>query len=113
LNRLRTIRKEIYGAFTLSHQVDGPSLHIHINNGFAYAHYFAAGTAVANAGYQPTGMTPSGCPESVYFVQTDGSESYAFEMSHTAICSLDAVYDAAIEFLHDPALPKCITWLAL
>src|SRR5262245_48885397 len=79
LNRLRTIRKGTFGAFTLSHQTDSPSLHIYINDEFAYIHYFANNTS-DNAGYQAAGMTPSACPESVYFVQTDGSESYAFEM---------------------------------
>jgi hypothetical protein len=112
LTRLRTTRQGNCGAFTLYHQDGGPSLHIHINQDFAYVHYFDDATG-SNAGYQPTGMTPIGCPKSVHFVQTDGSESYAFEMTHAAICSPDAAYDAAVEFLHNPGLPKCIKWLAL
>jgi Immunity protein Imm1 len=114
LDRLRTIRKGNYGAFILSHNDDGPFLYVHIHSGFAYVHYFDDMSG-ANAGYQPTDMTPHGCPQSIRFVQIDGSESSgcAIEVPEAAFCSLDAAYSAAVEFLHSSKLPQCITWLAL
>ena len=114
LGRLRGVRKGKYGAFVLAHNEVGPLLFVHINGEFAYVHYFDD-LSGKNAGYQATGMTPPDCPESVLFVQTDGSEGSgsAIEMPDSTICSRDVAYRAAVEFLHDPAKPSCINRFAL
>jgi hypothetical protein len=112
LDRLRTVRKGRYGAFILSHDERGPFLFVHINEDLAYVHFFDDLTG-DNAGYQPTDMTPMGCPETVKFVQTDGSEGSGIEMPDSTICSVDVAYLAAQEFFYNPARPACITWVAL
>jgi hypothetical protein len=114
LQRLQGVRKGKYGAFILAHNEIGPLLHVHINGDFAYIHYFDDHTG-ENAGHQPTGMTPAGCPENVLFVQTDGNEGSgsAIEMPDYSICSVETAYRAAKEFLYDSAKPSCIKWTAL
>jgi len=114
LARLRSIRKGSYGAFVLAHNNVGPMLFVHINGEFAYLHYFND-LSGQNAGYQPTGMTPPGCPKSVLFVQIDGIEGSgsAIEMPASTICSADLAYRAAAQFFHDSAKPPSINWFAL
>jgi hypothetical protein len=114
LLRLRTVRKGPYGAFVLAHNDVGPLLFVHINGEVAYVHYFDD-LSGRNAGWQPRDMTPPGCPPSVLFVQTDGNEGSgdAIEMPDFTLCGVDAAYQAAVQFLHDPARPACITWTDL
>jgi hypothetical protein len=114
LSRLHRVRKGKYGAFILAHNEVGPLLFVHINGDLAYLHYYDD-LSGENAGYQPAGMTPPGCPESVVFVQTDGGEGSgsAIEMPDSTICSVDVAYRAATEFLHGSPKPSCINWFAL
>jgi hypothetical protein len=114
LSRLRNVRKGKYGAFILEHDEVGPSLFVHINGELAYLHYFPDNSG-QSAGCQSTGMTPPGCPETVLFVQTDGSEGSgsAIEVLDYNVCTVDVAYQAAGEFYREPRLPRCVEWEAI
>ena len=110
--RLRLIRVGPYGAFVLWHTTDGPSLSVHVNGEFAYIRYFPS-QSTNHAGFQPIGMTPSGCEHDVHFVQSDGGEADSFDMTPAAVVAVDLAYRAAAEFLADPGRPGCVKWLEL
>jgi hypothetical protein len=109
---LRSTRKGIYGAFILCHDETGPSLFIQINNDLAYLHFFPDDQG-RHPGFQPTGMSPADCPESVYLMQDDGFEANGDTMPGYALVSVDVAYRAAAEFLHEPVLPPSISWFEL
>jgi hypothetical protein len=114
LARLQSVRKGPYGAFILWHgdtpdEITGPSLFVHINNDLVYL-WFVAGD---HPGFQPTGMSPADCPESVHFMQTDGFETAGITAQRDAVVSVDVAYKAVTEFLEEPALPASISWFEL
>jgi hypothetical protein len=112
IDRLRSVRKGRYGAFFLSHDDSGPSLSIHINGGVAYVHFFPDNLG-RHPGFQPVGMSPIDCEESVHFLQTDGGEADSLTMPKQTLVSLEVAYRAATEFLNSPVLPASIRWLEL
>ena len=110
--RLRSGRQGPHGAFILAHAAAGPSLWMHFNGDVAHAHYFPDHPPTS-AGFQPTGMTPTGCDGPVRFVQTDGTDGGGFDMDPSAVCPADAAFLAAAEFLADPGRPTAIQWTEL
>jgi hypothetical protein len=112
LHRLRSVRKGPYGAFILFHDQDGPSLWIHTNKDVAYLHFFP-GNRVQHPGFQPTGMSPPNCAESVNFLITPGDEGDSIEMPREALVPATVAYNAATEFLRNPVLPPSVTWFEL
>jgi hypothetical protein len=85
---------------------------IHINNDVAFL-YFLPDNNRGHPGFQPTGMSPADCPESVHFMQTDGFEEAGISMARDTLVSVDVAYKAATEFLQEPVLPASISWLEL
>jgi|SRR5215467_9425043 len=113
LDRLRSVRKGPYGAFILSHDELGPSLWIFINGDVAYLHFLPESQSTSDPGFQPWGMFPENCEESVHFVQIDGGEGASITMPKQTLVSLEVAYKAATEFLNMPSLPSSIRWSAL
>jgi hypothetical protein len=112
IQRLRSVRDGNLGAFILSHDDTGPSLWICINGDIAYLHYFPT-ILEQHPGYQATGMTPAGCPETVWFEQVHGGKGGGFEMIAAALVSVEASYLAAQEFMRAAVLPGSIPWFEL
>jgi hypothetical protein len=110
-HRLRSVRRGDYGAAILSHD-DRVSLWIHINNSFAYLHFFPDNTG-RHLGFQPTGMSPENCDKDVHFLQIDGGEADSITMPCSTVVPVAVAYIAAREFLHDPVLPPSILWSEL
>jgi len=112
LNKLRTERKDDYGAFTLIGDTNETSLSIMIHGDFAFL-YFFPDSAGEHAGFEPTGMTPPNCPESVFVLQTTGERADGFDIPAQHLISLEQAYTAATEYFESQALPTSITWLEL
>jgi len=106
---LSKVRKGTYGAFILSHRDSGPSLWVHINGDIASLHFFMD-TSHSHPGFQPTGMTPPGCEETVHFIQVDGGEADSFDMVSGGLVPVATAYKAASEFLADGGRPSCVSW---
>ena len=115
IHRLRSVRKENYGAIILSHDGgdnDRPSLYIHINGDVAYLHYFPDNQGL-HPGFQAKGMVPRDCEEEVHFLMTTGTEADSITMPRETLVPVEAAYKAAEEFLRKPALPPSVSWLEL
>jgi hypothetical protein len=110
LDRLRSVRRGAYGAFTLRHDEDGPSLLIHVNGGKAYLHFFRDGFG-DHPGFQSTSSSPTDPLR--HFVQTDGGEADSFDISGDTVVDVTLAYVAAVEFLRDRSMPSSITWREL
>jgi hypothetical protein len=111
IHRLRSVRKDGYGAAILSHGGQA-SLWIHINREIAYLHFFPDNTG-GHPGFQPTGMSPEDCDERVQFLQTDAGEADSFAVPCSTLVPVAVAYEAAKEFLRNPVLPPSISWLEL
>ena len=109
---LRTHRRGDFGAFILAHRDEGSSFWVLINQDIAYLHFFITMDG-SHPGYQPTGMTPKGCPATVHFLQTSGSEADSFDMVAEALVSVEAAYVAAREYFSSDELPHSVSWLEL
>src|SRR4030095_4304283 len=109
--KLQTERRGEFGAFTLIGGND-TSLCIMINADFAFL-YFHPDSDGTHPGYEPEGMTPSGCPQSVFVLQATGTRADGFDIPAEHIVSLEDAYRAAQEYFQTEALPPSITWLEL
>jgi hypothetical protein len=113
LRRLRSARRADYGAFALSHDPgneERPSLWVHIHGKVAYVYYFPDHTG-GHAGFTSWGMTPEDCEQEVDFLLPGGGERIRPALE--ALVPLDVAEKAAVDFLHDPALPRSVSWLEL
>lgn len=109
--KLKTLRKDKYGAFVLSRQEDGPSLWINVNNNIAYIHYFTTLDG-SHPGFQPADMNSADFPESVHFWGLDG-ESDSFDMPNSTLVPVELAYLAAKEYFEHEGRPKSIQWFEL
>lgn len=111
LDRIKSVRNGKYGAFMMYDIAKPyPALSIQINDDVAYLHYFPSDD---HPGYQPQGMAPKSCDESVYFLQTTGLHSDGFDMPNSTLVSTDMAYTAAVEFFRSSDLPQSIFWSEL
>jgi hypothetical protein len=104
-HRLRSVRHGRYGAFVLSGQNLYPCLFIHFNDELAYLSYFPSDR---HPGFVPNGPPPVGCPDSVHFLQVDGSEADSIDVLASAVVTFGAACSAACEFLRLPTRPPTI-----
>lgn len=88
------------------------SLEIGFNGPFAFVYFFPDSEGI-HPGYEPIGMTPPDCPNTVFVLQTSGVAADGFEMPSDYIVSADAAYTAAIEYFETQSLPPSITWFEL
>jgi hypothetical protein len=58
-------------------------------------------------------MSPDDCPESLFFLQINGSNADSFTMPRETLVSEDVAYAAAIEFFHSSKLPPSVSWFEL
>jgi len=107
LDRLRSVRRGVYGAFILSHDEEEASLFLHMNGEKAYLHFFPDRSG-DHPGFQSrsSSHTDAVC----HFVQTDGGEADSFDVSGDTVVSLDLAYAAAVEFLRAGSMPASINW---
>jgi hypothetical protein len=110
--RLESVRNGDYGAFVLWHNRGGASLWIHINKDIAYLHYFPDDQG-KHPGYQPTGMSPTGCADEMRFVLVGGHDADDIVMPRETLVPVGMAYMAAREFLHKPSRPASISWVEL
>ena len=96
--------------FFLSHVTDFPWLSIHLNDSYAYVHFF---TADQHPGLQAQHMTPEGCPDEVSFHHAPGEDGDPITMPDSCIVHRDDAIAAASEFFASLELPKSIDWSEL
>ncbi|WP_430453906.1 Imm1 family immunity protein [Rhodopirellula europaea] len=108
--RLRGDRRDAYGAFHVSGDDAMPYISAHFNGDIAYVHYFATD---GHPGFQPTDMTPNGCPDEVHFLNTDGAEAGAIDMPASALVDADTAIQAILEFAASGQMPQSIQWFEL
>jgi hypothetical protein len=111
LAKLRTERKDGYGAFSLF-GTNKTSLAVMIRGELAFVYFFPDDQG-NHPGFEPTGMTPPGSPESMFFLQTDGTTAGGFDISSDYLVSSEVAYAAAAEYFQEQVLPPAITWLEL
>ena len=109
-DRLRTIRRGQYGAFHIARDDDMPYISAHFNSDIAYVHYFGID---GHPGFQPTDMTPNGCPDDVHFLNTDGSGGGAFDMPAFTLVDAETAIHAILEFATSGDMPQSIQWFEL
>lgn len=111
-DRLVQKRSGTYGSFMLTHEGETSTLAIMFHGDFAFVYFFPDDTG-DHPGFQVTGMTPEGCPESLFFVQPDNSEAGGFDIPAEFIIPPNAAYAAAEEFFGKRRMPECVTWFEL
>ncbi len=104
-HRLRSVRRGRYGAFILSGDELNPCLFVHFNDDLAYLCYFPSDR---HPGFVPDGPPLDGCPESVHFLQVDGSEADSIDVLASSVVAADAACSAACEFFRSPTRPPSI-----
>lgn len=111
LQRLRTVRSGIYGAFILEHDIDGSKLWVHFNKDIACLHFFPedefAGVLTA------TGKTPQGLEGRLHFLQVNNSEADSFDLDSCATMNADDAYAAAKEYYYTREAPSAMDWIEL
>jgi len=109
---LASRRRGCYGAFHLWHDGNPSSLMVLINADVAFLYYFPD-DAGEHAGFEPMGMTPICCPETVHFLQTAGDEGSAFDIPSDHVVPKSLAYSAAEEYFGYGEIPTCVNWLEL
>ncbi len=110
LARLRSVRRGCDGAFILSHGGD-ESLWGHINGEAAFLCFFPDKNG-RHPGFVPDNMW-GGEQHSVRFLLVGGDEGSAIEVPWWQLVPVDVAYQAAVEYLHSPALPSLVRWFEL
>ncbi|EGF24894.1 hypothetical protein [Rhodopirellula baltica] len=109
-DRLRTVRNGLYGASFVAGDSAYPCVAVHFNSDVAYIHYFPTD---GHAGFQPSGMTPSGVIADVHFLNVDGDEAGAYDMAASAVVDAETAIAAVLEFAANLQLPPSIDWFEL
>ena len=110
LTRLRSVRRGLDGAFILSHDSDS-ALWVHINGEAAFLGYFPN----QNGGHPvfvPHEMW-TGEQRDVRFLLVGGDEGSAIQVLWYQLVPLEVAYQAAVDYLHSPTLPRLVRWLEM
>jgi hypothetical protein len=110
LTHLRLVRRDADGAFILDHGRE-ESLWVHINGEVAFL-WFCPDTDGKHPGYVPDGMW-SGDHGEDRFLLVGGTEADSIWPVWHQLVTIEASYQAVIEFLHSPSLPPSVSWFEL
>lgn len=96
--------------FYCYHVAPYPWLSVHLNELFAYVHYFPVDQ---HPGFQAQNMTPQDCPDEVRFHHGPGVEGDPIEMPQSSILHRDQAITAAVDFLGSIDKPESVDWFEL
>ena len=111
LAKLSCCRRDGFGAFQLFGE-NQTSLEIGFNGDLAFLYFFPDSEGI-HTGYEPVGMTPPNCPQTVFVYQTSGDKADGFEIPSDYIVSADIAYSAAVEYFECQVLPPSVSWFEL
>jgi hypothetical protein len=110
LARLRSVRRGADGAFVLDH--GGPeSLWVHVNGDAAFV-WFNPGQGENRAGAVPDGMWP-GEQREVCFRLVSEFAGDTITVPWWQLLRVEAMYRAALDYLHSRSRPASVSWFEL
>ena len=109
-DRLRSVRNGTHGVCYIAGDANYPYVAVHFNGDVAYLHYFPSDD---HPGFQPFGMTPANCADSVHFLNIDGLDGGAFDMPASTLVDANTAVSAVLEFVANQVMPESVNWFEL